>query len=101
MSRSSVSPPFIEGQPRLLVIIGPTGCGKTKLSIELALALGNAEIVSCDSKQVYSGGTIGSAAATEQEMRGVPHHLIGVIPIHQVRYTRWDTSYLTHHLPVL
>ncbi len=80
-----IAPPFIEGQPRLVVIIGPTGCGKTKLSIELALALGNAEIVSCDSKQVYSGGTIGSAAATEQEMRGVPHHLIGVIPIHQVR----------------
>ena len=62
----------------LLVIAGPTACGKTRLAIELAQALGG-EVVSADSMQVYRGMDIATAKPAPEEMRGVPHHLIGVI----------------------
>ena len=61
----------------LLVIAGPTASGKTGVAVELALAL-NGEVVSADSMQVYRGLTIGTAKATAEERRGVPHHLIDV-----------------------
>ena len=59
----------------MIVIVGPTGIGKTKLSIALAKKC-NTEIISGDSVQVYKGLDIGSAKVTEEEMEGVPHHLI-------------------------
>ena len=62
----------------LLIIAGPTASGKTSLAIELALAL-NGEVVSADSMQVYQGMEIATAKPTAQEMRGVPHHLIGFV----------------------
>lgn len=52
--------------------------GKTNLSIQLAKSL-NAEIISGDSMQVYKGMDIGTAKITEQEMEGVPHHLIDIL----------------------
>ncbi|WP_138225672.1 tRNA (adenosine(37)-N6)-dimethylallyltransferase MiaA [Paenibacillus algicola] len=64
-------------RPKLLVLIGPTAVGKTKLSIELAKAL-NAEIISGDSMQVYRGMDIGTAKITAEEMEGIPHHLIDI-----------------------
>ena len=54
---------------------GPTGTGKTELGIILAQNLGG-EIVSADSMQVYRGMDIGTAKPDEEEMRGVPHHML-------------------------
>ena len=62
----------------VIVITGPTASGKTSLGVSLALALGT-EVVSADSMQLYRGMVIGTAAPTEAETRGVPHHMIGVI----------------------
>ena len=61
---------------RVLAVVGPTASGKTKLGVELALAL-NGEVVSCDSMQVYKNMPIASAAPTVDETKGVPHHLVG------------------------
>ncbi len=58
-----------------LAITGPTASGKTALSLALAEHL-SAEIISCDSMQVYRGMDIGTAKATEEERARVPHHLI-------------------------
>ncbi|HZG59872.1 MAG TPA: tRNA (adenosine(37)-N6)-dimethylallyltransferase MiaA [Anoxybacillus sp.] len=62
---------------KLVVIIGPTAVGKTKLSIELAKRL-NGEIISGDSMQVYKGMDIGTAKIKPEEMEGIPHHLIDI-----------------------
>lgn len=62
----------------LVVLTGPTAVGKTKLSIQLAKAIGG-EIISADSMQVYKGMDIGSAKITTEEMDGVKHHLIDVL----------------------
>lgn len=62
---------------KLVVIIGPTAVGKTKLSIEIAHRL-NGEIISGDSMQIYKGMDIGTAKITPDEMEGVPHHLIDI-----------------------
>ncbi len=59
----------------LIVITGPTSVGKTENSIKLAKAL-NGEIISADSMQVYRHMDIGTAKITQEEMDGVPHHLI-------------------------
>lgn len=63
---------------KILIIAGPTGVGKTNLSIQLAQKL-NGEIISSDSMQIYKGMDIGTAKITEEEMQGIPHHLIDVI----------------------
>lgn len=62
---------------KVIVIIGPTAVGKTKLSVELAKKL-NTEIISGDSAQVYRQLDIGTAKITEDEMQGVKHHLIDI-----------------------
>jgi len=62
----------------IYVIVGPTGIGKTKLSIALAKHF-NTEIISGDSVQVYKELNIGSAKITKDEMDGVPHHLIDIL----------------------
>lgn len=59
----------------LVVLTGPTAVGKTKLSIQLAKAIGG-EIISADSMQVYKTMDIGTAKITEEEMGGVKHYLI-------------------------
>ena len=59
----------------MLCIVGPTATGKTRLSVALAQRLG-AEIVSCDSMQLYRGMDVGTAKPTAQEMGGVRHHMI-------------------------
>ena len=63
---------------KLVCVVGPTGCGKTRLGVELAKRLGG-EVVSCDSMQIYRGMVIGTAAPTEEEMQGVPHRMVGVV----------------------
>ena len=61
----------------LICIAGPTASGKTSLSIALAKEL-DAEIVSCDSMQVYKRMDIGTAKPTVKEMAGIPHHMLSV-----------------------
>lgn len=63
----------------LLCICGPTASGKTALAIQLAKQL-DGEVISADSMQIYQGLRIGTAAPDEDEMQGVPHHLLGVLP---------------------
>lgn len=60
---------------KIIAIVGPTGVGKTKLSIALAKAL-NAEIISCDSMQFYQGLDIGTAKIKPEEKENIVHHLI-------------------------
>lgn len=62
----------------LIILTGPTAVGKTELSIELAKRVGG-EIISADSMQVYQDMDIGSAKITQEEMQGVPHHMINVL----------------------
>ncbi|MBW7477818.1 tRNA (adenosine(37)-N6)-dimethylallyltransferase MiaA [Paenibacillus oenotherae] len=64
-------------KPRLLVLIGPTAVGKTRMSLDIAHAL-NAEIISGDSMQVYRGMDIGTAKIKLEEREGIPHHLIDI-----------------------
>lgn len=63
---------------QLLVLLGPTGVGKTEWSIRMAEQLG-VPIVSADSRQLYRGLIIGTAAPTEEQLKRVPHHLVGIL----------------------
>ena len=63
--------------PKILCVVGPTACGKTAMGIALAKRY-NGEVVSVDSMQIYRGMTIGTAAPTQEEMEGVPHHMVAV-----------------------
>ncbi|MCG7375369.1 tRNA (adenosine(37)-N6)-dimethylallyltransferase MiaA [Paenibacillus sp. ACRSA] len=72
----------VEAKPKLLVLVGPTAVGKTRMSIELAKAF-HCEIISGDSMQVYREMDIGTAKITQDEMQGIPHHLID---IHEPEY---------------
>jgi len=67
---------------KLIVILGPTGSGKTGLAVKLAKKF-NGEIVSADSRQVYKGMDIGTAKPSKKEKRLVPHHLIDLIKPNQ------------------
>lgn len=62
----------------LIILAGPTGVGKTKLSISLAKAV-NGEVISADSMQVYKKMNIGTAKIRPEEMQGVLHHLIDIL----------------------
>jgi tRNA dimethylallyltransferase len=65
-------------RPRLVVIVGPTGAGKTRLALELASHVGG-EVISCDSQQVYVGMDIGTGKASHEDRARVPHHLLDVV----------------------
>ena len=73
---------------KVIVIIGPTAVGKTKLSIELAKKY-NGEIINADAVQVYKGLDIGSAKVTKEEMEGIPHHLFDIKKV--------DEDYTIYH----
>ena len=62
---------------KVIVITGPTGVGKTKLSIEIAKRY-NGEIINGDAIQIYKGMNIGSAKINEEEMEGIKHHLFSI-----------------------
>ena len=62
---------------KILVIVGPTASGKTRMAVELAKAH-NGEVVSADSMQIYRRMDIGTAKPTAEEMDGIPHHMIDV-----------------------
>ena len=66
---------FAAGEPLALLLLGPTGSGKTALSLSLGERF-NGEIVSCDSVAVYRGMDLGTAKPTAEERARLPHHLI-------------------------
>ncbi|MFT3742679.1 MAG: tRNA (adenosine(37)-N6)-dimethylallyltransferase MiaA [Pyrinomonadaceae bacterium] len=72
----------------IYVIAGPTASGKTALGVELALRVGG-EVINCDSVQIYQGIHLATAKPSEEEMRGVPHHLIGYVDPN-IDYTAGD-----------
>ncbi len=72
----------------IFAIAGPTASGKTTLGVELALRIGG-EIINCDSVQIYKGIQIATAKPTEEEKRGVPHHLIDYVDPN-INYTAVD-----------
>ena len=61
----------------VVVILGPTGVGKTKLSVELAKKI-NGEVINADSTQVYKGLDIATAKVTLKEKENIPHHLFDI-----------------------
>ena len=67
-----------ENKIPLLVVTGPTASGKTALGVALAKEY-DGEVVSADSMQIYKGLSVATAKPTEEEMEGVPHHLIGIV----------------------
>ncbi|MGZ7441655.1 tRNA (adenosine(37)-N6)-dimethylallyltransferase MiaA [Paenibacillus sp. TH7-28] len=99
----------INKKPRLLVLVGPTAVGKTKLSVEIAKAF-SGEVISGDSMQVYRGMDIGTAKITPAEMEGVPHHLIDVLepdePFSVAQFQEWCRKLIPEiesrgHLPFI
>lgn len=72
----------------IICIVGPTGVGKTKLSVELAKKL-NAEIINADSMQVYRHLDIATAKIKEEEKEGIPHHLFDIVDPEDI-YTVYD-----------
>ena len=72
----------------IIVILGPTAVGKTKLSVELAKKI-DAEIINGDSMQVYKGMNIGTAKITPKEKENIPHHLFDIVDT-TVNYTIYD-----------
>lgn len=72
----------------IIVITGPTGVGKTKLSIALAKRY-NAEIINGDAVQVYKGLDIGSAKVMEEEKENIPHHLFDIREVNE-EYSIYD-----------
>jgi len=79
-----------EREPLAVLLLGPTGSGKTALSLELAERFGG-EVVSCDSVAVYRGMDLGTAKPTREERARVPHHLIDVTDP-SVAFTAGDYS---------
>lgn len=67
-----------ESTRSLVAILGPTASGKSALGVWIATRFGG-EVVACDSTQLYRGVEIGTAKPSEQERRGVPHHLVDVL----------------------
>ena len=93
----------------LIVLTGPTAVGKTRLSIDLAKAVGG-EIISADSMQIYKYMDIGSAKIMQSEMQGVPHYLVDELmpdeEFHIVRFQQMakeamEKIYAREHIPIL
>ncbi len=64
-------------QPKVLLIVGPTGIGKTDVSLRIA-ARASCEIISADSRQIYKYMDIGTAKPSREELAAVPHHFISI-----------------------
>ncbi len=73
----------------IYAIVGPTASGKTEIGVELALRLGNGEVINCDSVQIYKEIEIATAKPDTDEMKGVPHHLLNYVAP-KINYTAAD-----------
>lgn len=73
---------------KIIVIVGPTCTGKTKLSIELAKKY-NGEIINADSTQIYKDNDIATAKISLEEMEGIEHHLLSIKDLKE-DYTVFD-----------
>ena len=88
----------------LVILLGPTGIGKTDLSIDIALHF-NTEIISCDSRQFYREMSIGTAVPNREQLEKVKHHFIGNISItdhysasrFEKEFISLSTKLFTHH----
>jgi tRNA dimethylallyltransferase len=88
---------MVDDIPRLIIISGPTGSGKSGLAVELAAILGG-EIISADSMQVYRGMDIGTAKLPLSERKGIPHHLIDILNPDQ----EFNAAlFLVHAVPII
>ena len=67
-------------QKPLVVVMGPTASGKSRLAVDLAKAF-HGEVINADSRQVYQEIVVGNALTSEEEMQGVPHHLFSHVPL--------------------
>lgn len=64
-------------KPKAIIILGTTATGKSALAVKIAKKI-NGEIISADSRQIYKSLNIGTGKITEEEMKGVPHHLLNI-----------------------
>lgn len=79
---------------KVIVIVGPTCSGKTKVGISLAKRL-HSEIISADSRQIYRKLTIGTAKPTQDELRTIKHHFIDILePDENYNVSRFETDSL-------
>lgn len=81
-AQKKVPEQFQRNKKRVLVLSGPTSCGKSALALNLAQVI-DGEIISADSMQVYRGMDIGTAKVTKEERLVIPHHLIDIRDIHE------------------
>ncbi len=76
--------------PKIIAVVGPTATGKTAMGVSLAQYL-NSEVISADSQVVYRELNIGTAKPTEEEMEGIPHHMINrVDPVETYSVARYE-----------
>ena len=83
---------LISNSKSLPVILGPTGVGKTKIAVEIASELG-AEIISCDSRQIYQDMDIGTSKPSIEELKKITHWFINIISP-DVNLNAWDYALL-------
>lgn len=93
-------PKIRDKRPRVIFLVGSTACGKTDVAVKLAQRI-NAEIVSCDSMQVYKEISILNSKPKPSQLRRIPHHLIGKVSVstrYNVRRYRIEAIAAIRHI---
>ena len=80
-------------KPTLIVLLGPTGVGKTELSLSIAEAY-HTSIVSADSRQLYADIKIGTAAPTAEQLARVPHYFVRTLDLHDYYSAQYEMEVL-------
>lgn len=70
-------PQETKAKEKIIAVVGPTASGKSAMAVEIARLVGG-EVISADSRQVYTGLNIGTGKVTKSEMRGITHHLLDI-----------------------